>query len=273
MVSAVCVSSIARAQLLTALHWDRVRANSCLIAVPNTITTHLHDRILREDDRLHAPFLLLGDSLTYGWRTTGVAAWGKVLRPAGFANLGVGDDRVENLLWRITIGRELERCHPEAVCIEIGINNLARNTPGEITAGIQHLVDVLRSLFPKARIIVFALLPTGRRADSRQRKQQLAVNAALVRLRDSHVVRFGEELLTPEGILPTAVSMDGIHLTAAGYELWAPVLLQSVCAPAWSPSRSPALWQEVREASPDAAGVGGPIPALTTINSIATLGT
>src|SRR5262249_58162244 len=64
--------------------------------------------------------LFLGDSITDAWR--GQAAWKKYFEPLKAANFGIGGDRTEHVLWRISNG-ELEGIRPKGAVIMIGTNN------------------------------------------------------------------------------------------------------------------------------------------------------
>ena len=66
-------------------------------------------RAFLEQVRNHPPkAVILGNSITHYWggepehrNKNGRETWEKVMRPAGFQNLGCGWDRIENVLWRI----------------------------------------------------------------------------------------------------------------------------------------------------------------------------
>ena len=70
----------------------------------------------------------------------GRETWEKVMRPAGFQNLGCGWDRIENVLWRIYHG-ELDGYKAGKVVLMIGTNNCGLNNDKEI-------VEVSASSFP-----------------------------------------------------------------------------------------------------------------------------
>ena len=89
--------------------------------------------------------VILGNSITHFWggepkgpSVRGLETWEKIMRPAGFHNLGYGFDRIENVLWRVYHG-ELDGYKAEEVVLMIGTNNIGINNDNEIVEGIRFL--------------------------------------------------------------------------------------------------------------------------------------
>src|SRR5581483_5887459 len=114
--------------------------------------------------------LFLGDSLTTRWRTDGKATWDECFAPLGAINFGVGEDRTQHLLWRVTHG-ELAGRPPQTVVVLIGTNNLGRNTPAEVADGIGAVVAAVRERQPAADVVLLGLLPRGRRPEDAIRRE------------------------------------------------------------------------------------------------------
>lgn len=51
------------------------------------------------------------------------------------ANFGIGGDRTQHVLWRITEGKELEGINPKVAVMMIGTNNTGNNTAEDIAKG------------------------------------------------------------------------------------------------------------------------------------------
>ena len=82
---------------------------------------------------------------------------------------GIGGDRTEQLLWRLTRGEFDGIAEPDAVLLLIGTNNIGTEQSVDDTyEGIKAVVDVLRGMFA-APLVVMSLLP---RADCRRLKSQ-----------------------------------------------------------------------------------------------------
>src|SRR5687768_6223587 len=82
---------------------------------------HRHDMFLYRITQGDVGLLFLGDSITDGWPRSGEWSWLK-FAPYKPANFGIGGDRTEHLLWRITNG-ELDGIKPKVTVLMIGTNN------------------------------------------------------------------------------------------------------------------------------------------------------
>lgn len=175
--------------------------------------------------------LFLGDSITAGWAGAGKEVWAKSIAPLKAANFGIGGDRTQHVLWRITNG-ELEGISPKAVVLMIGTNNSGNNTPEQIAEGITVIVKTLREKLPKARILLLAVFPRGAKndktlevtpAEGLQPKIE-AINKIIAKLDDGasvQVLDIGPKFLDEKKGLPKAIMPDFLHLSPKGYEIWA----------------------------------------------------
>ena len=80
--------------------------------------------------------LLIGDSITHGWETTGRAIFDKYYAHRKTVNLGFSGDRTQHVLWRLIHG-QIGDISPELAVVMIGTNNSNSDTPDEIAAGIR----------------------------------------------------------------------------------------------------------------------------------------
>jgi lysophospholipase L1-like esterase len=123
-------------------------------AVPAvTFPMQRHDEFLQVAKKGDAKCLLMGDSITDWWRTTGLAVYDQNFGPLHCANFGIAGDRTQGVLWRMQNG-ELDGYVPAMMMLMIGTNNLgggrgrAGNTPEEIAEGITAIVKTFRGKFP-----------------------------------------------------------------------------------------------------------------------------
>lgn len=173
--------------------------------------------------------LFIGDSITDGWRKTGLAVWTKYYGARKAANFGIGADRTQNVLWRLPRG-ELEGISPRVVVLLIGTNNIGlersgkvRNTTDEAIAGVTAVVELIRTKLPRSKLLLLGILPRGERGDP-IRGQLAAVNGALARLADGQAVHFldvGRHFTRADGSVAREVMPDLLHPSALGYEIWA----------------------------------------------------
>ncbi|MEM6687999.1 MAG: sulfatase/phosphatase domain-containing protein, partial [Planctomycetota bacterium] len=69
-----------------------------------------------------ADLLFIGDSITQGWEGRGKSVWQKYYADRKALNLGIGGDRTENVIWRLTHGN-LGKTKPKVAVVMIGTNN------------------------------------------------------------------------------------------------------------------------------------------------------
>ncbi len=167
--------------------------------------------------------VFLGDSITDFFATRGAEPWDREIAPLGsVADFGISGDRTQWLLWRVQHG-ELDGSGARVVVLMIGTNNLAAATPADVARGVAAVVAAVRERLPDATVVLNALLPRGA-PDDPLRAKLADVNARIQPLADGSRVRWldvGPAFLAPDGTIPPALMPDGLHPSAAGYELWA----------------------------------------------------
>lgn len=104
-----------------------------------------------------ADVVLIGDSLLAGWRSD---------LPTNFPSIAVydfavGGDRVPTVLWRFE-NTDLSHLRPAAAVLLIGTNDLGAGTPScAVAAGIETVVEKLRTLWPETQVLVLTIPPRG----------------------------------------------------------------------------------------------------------------
>jgi lysophospholipase L1-like esterase len=191
--------------------------------------------------------VMLGDSITHFWggdpvggRRNGAAQWDRFFAGRRVVNLGYGWDRTENVLWRLTHG-EFEDVSPAVVVVMIGTNNIGRNPPDEIAAGVEAICSTIHERSPQTRVLLLGLLPRGERPNP-ARETVGEVNRRLAALEGRHGITYldiGASFVAADGTISKDVMYDFLHPSAKGYELWAAAmsgtlerLLQAQLAPA-----------------------------------------
>ena len=173
--------------------------------------------------------MFLGDSITAGWIGGGRVPWKKAFEPLKAANFGIGSDRTEHVLWRVTNG-ELDGPAPKVVVLLIGTNNLG-GKPDVVAEGVVNLVGVIHAKQPKSKIILMGIFPRGKTTDPAKFAENIkTINARLAKLDDGKNLRFVDLAGTfaPGGAFKAEYFSDGVHLTEKGYQVWtdaiAPIL-------------------------------------------------
>jgi len=171
----------------------------------------------------------IGDSITQGWEGNGKTVWTNYYGKRKCLNFGVGGDRTEHVLWRFEQG-QLDGPKPKAAVLMIGTNNSNNNKDGteqystaEILEGVQAIVKQIRTRLPDTKLLVLGIFPRGQMFNA-QRGKLLQINQALAKLADGkmiHYVDFGSLLVEADGSLSKTIMPDYLHLSPAGYEIWA----------------------------------------------------
>jgi|GEM_PF-78616 len=169
--------------------------------------------------------LWLGDSITHQWSNTGKESWDKLAQSYSIINLGIGGDKIENLLWRIS-DLDWNSIEPKIIVVMIGTNNISHenNTPQQIYKGIIETTEKLHHLAPNSKIILFNIFPRGDNSNNPNRKIAKSINTELEAVSwppHVHYHTFWNELLEPDGSISSILLPDTRHLSAKGFEQWA----------------------------------------------------
>jgi beta-glucosidase len=181
----------------------------------------LNERVKETQD---TQLIFIGDSITHGWEGEGKDVWQKYYASRKAINLGIGGDRTQHVLYRLENGN-LDGIQPKAAVVMIGTNNSngEDNTPGQIADGVRAIIKTLRAKLPNTKIILLAIFPRGENFNP-QRGKNAQVNQILQKLDDNKNVFFmdiGHRFLNEDGLLPSDIMPDYLHLTKKGYEIWA----------------------------------------------------
>ena len=175
----------------------------------------------------------MGDSITEGWEGNGKKVWAKYYAPRQALNLGIGSDHTQHVLWRLEHGN-LDGLKPKAAVVLIGVNNIPAdtNSPRQVLEGVTAVVNKLREKLPDTKILLLGIFPF-REDFCAQRGKALQVNQALRKLDDGQRVRFldiGSQFIQPDGTISKDMMRDYLHLSPAGYRLWAEAIEPELAA-------------------------------------------
>ena len=174
----------------------------------------------------------VGDSITRRWGATDypnfLAHWNQNFHGWNAADFGQGADSTQHMLWRMKNG-ELEGVNPKVIVILAGTNNVGK-TPGDdakvadVTRGVTALVKLSREKAPGATIILMGIFP---RNDGPVVPTINRINANLAKLADGKTVRYlniNDRLADASGKLFDGMTVDQLHLSLNGYQVWADAL-------------------------------------------------
>ena len=186
-----------------------------------------------------------GDSIARRWGATDypklLALWNKTFHGWNAGDFAWGADRTENILWRLENG-ELDGVEPKVFVLLAGTNNIGKDPGGEamaadITRGLKAIVDEFRKKAPEATIILTAIFPRNDNPAALPTIER--INANLKAMADGKTIRFldiNPGLTDGHGRLLAAMTMDGLHPSLKGYEVWGealrPILTEILGPPA-----------------------------------------
>ncbi len=225
------LSSIVLAAILTVLTPMALRAadsdeNSAVKALArkdNEQWGKRHQALVDFSKKGDAEVVFLGDSIIQGWEGAGRESWKKHFEPLKAANYGIGGDRTQNVLWRITEGKELEGQKARLYVVLVGSSNMRDNSADEIAEGVTAIVKELSRQKPEAKVLLLGLFPRGSSSTDMYRAKIKELNKSLAALESKqvHVLDIGGQFLDKEGNMTEEISKDSLHLTPKGYTLWA----------------------------------------------------
>jgi lysophospholipase L1-like esterase len=216
-----------------------------------------------------------GDSITRRWGTSDAAYrefldhWTRSFFGWNAANFGWGGDTVQNILWRLADG-ELDGVHPKVIVLMAGTNNVG-GTPRDgidaavvehVANGMTAVLDLMQRKAPEAPVIMMGITP---RTDSRGGASVMAtidaINERYARLADGRRVRYvniNAQLARSDGAPREGVTMDGLHLSLAGYQVWAdalkPIFTEILGPPAATDHAPPPTGDPSASAAPPPTG-------------------
>jgi len=174
-----------------------------------------------------------GDSITRRWGATDyprlLENWKQNFFGWNAGDFGWGADRVQNILWRLENG-ELDGVNPKIIVLLAGINNVGTVPGGDekvenITRGLQAIVKVMQEKAPNAVIILTGLFP---RNDNMAVIPEInKINENLAKMADGKKIRYinvNDKLADQDGKLHPGMTVDRLHPTPKGYQIWADAL-------------------------------------------------
>lgn len=205
--------------------WPRTDANSKIA----------HKQLVAKAKAGGIDLYFLGDSIMRRWGCTDpqwsqmLANWKKNFFGWNAANFGWGADGIRHMLWRIQNG-ELDGVNPKVIVILAGTNDVG-NRPGndekvaDIVNSYRALLATCREKAPEAKVIVTAIFPRNDNPAVLPEIRQ--INDELAKLADGETVFYlniNDKLADSDGMLYEGMTVDKLHLSVKGYQIWADAL-------------------------------------------------
>ena len=168
--------------------------------------------------------IFLGNSITAG------TDWAELLGNPNARNRGISGDVTYGILARLD---EVTEGKPAKVFLLIGINDIQHNTPDSIIiANYRKIVQTIKTNAPGTKIHIQTLLPvnnTFTQFKNHYNKDEhiAAVNEGIRKIAAEEKVtciELNKAFQDAEGKLDKKYTVDGLHLVAEGYKVWAAIL-------------------------------------------------
>ena len=231
-----------------------------------------HAQLLEKARRGDIDVYFEGDSITRRWGTSDAAYrqfldhWTRSFFGWNAANFGWGGDTVQNILWRLTEG-ELDGVHPKVIVVMAGTNNVG-GTPRQgvdaavvehVANGMKAVLELMQRKAPDAAVILMGITPRTDSAGGASVMPTIdAINERYARFAEGPRIRFvniNAQLARTDGAPREGVTVDGLHLSLTGYQVWADALkpiFTEVLGPPAAIDRAPPPTGD-----PSVVGVGG----------------
>jgi lysophospholipase L1-like esterase len=212
-----------------------------------------HTQLLDKARRGGIDVYFEGDSITRRWGTSDAAYrtffdhWTRSFFGWNAANFGWGGDTVQHILWRLTEG-ELDGVHPKVIVVMAGTNNVG-GMPRQgvdtavvenVASGMKVMLELMQRKAPAAAVILMGITPRTDSAGGASVMPTIdAINERYARFAEGPRIRYvniNAQLARTDGAPREGVTVDGLHLSLTGYQVWAdalkPVLTELLGPPA-----------------------------------------
>ncbi len=199
--------------------------------VPSHMWSNQCQYIIKDIKTSPAKCAIIGNSIVHNWggnpdykqRLTDVAGQESWMRyMSDYVNMGIGSDRIENLLLRI-YNDQMEIRDFEKIIVMAGTNNLNVSSTEDIAAGVENLIEQIKIRQKSAQIFLLGILP---RKDIEWSKIQ-KINSEYEKIAKEQGVEYldlGELLIDENGTPRNEFFKDNVHPSAMGYEVIGRVL-------------------------------------------------
>ena len=168
-------------------------------------------------------YVFLGNSITAG------TDWNELLGITNGRNRGISGDNTFGVLERLN---EVTQGKPAKVFILIGINDVAGNKPDSVIVNnYKRMVRRIKAESPTTKIYFQTLLPVNNEFEKRNhfnKDEHIAwINNEIKKMGNEEkitIIDLHPHFLGADKKLEKKYTMDGLHLNAAGYAVWANIL-------------------------------------------------
>jgi lysophospholipase L1-like esterase len=207
---------------LTGLAQEAAKIDSAIRPAAYKLRTGLFKSYPNSKDDI----IFLGNSITQG------VDWAELLQNKNARNRGISGDITYGVLERLN---EVTEGQPAKVFVLIGINDIEHNIPDTlIVNNYRRIIRQIKAESPKTKIYFHTLLPVNNEFTQFKKHYNkdehiLFVNTALKKIAVEEkitLIDLHPHFLDASNKLDKKYTVDGLHLNAEGYKVWAGILKQ-----------------------------------------------
>jgi lysophospholipase L1-like esterase len=189
-----------------------------------------HEAMNERVKKGNVDLLMIGDSITHWWDTTGKSVWDEHYGKRNAVNLAISGDRTEHVLWRLENGN-LDGISPKLAVLMIGTNNHMSSPPHYTADDIRLIVQLLRRKLPSTKVLVLGIFPRGGGDEDQARQINMKVNNFICDFPDEfkrvYYLNINGTFLNGRK-LRHELFPDGTHPNEKGYAAWAKAMESTI---------------------------------------------
>ena len=168
--------------------------------------------------------IFVGNSITQG------IDWAELLQNKHARNRGISGDITYGVLERL---REITEGQPAKVFVLIGINDIEHNIPDSLIVNNYHrIIRQIKAESPRTKIYFHTLLPVNNEFTQFKKHYNKDEHIAFVNMELKKItaeenvtlIDLHPHFLDASNKLDKRYTVDGLHLNAEGYKVWAGIL-------------------------------------------------
>jgi lysophospholipase L1-like esterase len=168
--------------------------------------------------------VMLGNSIT------ALCEWSELFEKPNIINRGIMGDGTEDILARLP---QITNGHPHKIFLLIGVNDLIFHPFPNILSNYETIVTQIRQLTPDSKLYLESVLPihNSLRRSGLRNEDIIELNQGIQKIAVKYQLPYLDlhrKMIDADGALQANLSKDGIHLNAAGYQIFKELLKKHI---------------------------------------------
>jgi lysophospholipase L1-like esterase len=160
--------------------------------------------------------VMLGNSIT------ALCEWSELFEKPNIINRGIVGDGTKDILARLP---QITNYHPHKIFLLIGVNDLIFHSVPNILSNYEAIVIQIKQLTPDSKLYLESVLPihNSLRRSGLRNEDIIELNQGIQKIAAKYQLPYLDlhhKMIDADGALQANLSKDGIHLNAAGYQIF-----------------------------------------------------